>query len=387
MNIAVIGLGYVGLANALLFASKYKVVAYDIDTKKISNLERGIVSFNDDVIATFIAQNKLDISFTSLFGDIENNIDYYIIALPTNYDTKNNGFNISQIEQIISKILMVNEDSKIILKSTIPIGFSNKLKKQFYTENIFFVPEFLREGYSLYDSLYPNRIVIGDKSSKGEDIANLFLSVIAKKDVEVMLVNSDEAEAIKLFSNAYLALRVAFFNELDSFTEFKNLCSRDIIKGVCLDSRIGDYYNTPSFGFGGYCLPKDTKQLENEFKGCSAPLIKAITISNTHRKKYVVSQILARTPSIVGIYKLGMKRNSDNYREAAILKIIRDLLAEGIRILIYDPVLRIDLEGVEFETNFNLFIERSDLIVANRWDEKLIPYKNKIYTRDLLRMD
>ncbi|VJG16577.1 UDP-glucose 6-dehydrogenase [Streptococcus pneumoniae] len=418
----------------------------------------------------FFCENNLNITFFDTFSEIKNNIDYYIIALPTDYDEKIGSFNTYEIEQTVSKILRVKPNGKIILKSTVPIGFSNKLKRLFDTKNIIFVPEFLREGCSIYDNLYPSRIVVGDETVEGRKIAELFLSisthstaniknvmlvspteaeaiklfsntflalrvaffneldsfaerrslnaevvikgvcldpsriVVGDETVEgrkiaelflsisthstaniknVMLVSPTEAEAIKLFSNTFLALRVAFFNELDSFAERRSLNAEVVIKGVCLDPRIGNFYNNPSFGFGGYCLPKDTKQLKKEFIEINAPVIEAIDISNTNRKQFIVKQILERKPKIVGIYKLGMKYNSDNYKESAILNIINELLIVGIKILVYEPNLNVSIDNVIFEKNFELFTKQSDLIVANRWDRGLEAYKDKVYTRGI----
>lgn len=299
MNIAVIGLGHVGLAYALLFASKYKVVAYDIDSVKINNLKKGILPSKNEELMKFFFENNLNITFFDTFSEIKNNIDYYIIALPTAYDEKIGSFNTYEIEQTVSKILRVKPNGKIILKSIVPIGFSNKLKRLFDTKNIIFVPEFLREGCSIYDNLYPSRIVVGDETVEGRKIAELFLSISTHSTANiknVMLVSPTEAEAIKLFSNTFLALRVAFFNELDSFAERRSLNAEVVIKGVCLDPRIGNFYNNPSFGFGGYCLPKDTKQLKKEFIEINAPVIEAIDISNTNRKQFIVKQILERKP-------------------------------------------------------------------------------------------
>ncbi|HGE7381260.1 TPA: nucleotide sugar dehydrogenase, partial [Streptococcus pneumoniae] len=330
--------------------------------------------------------NNLNITFFDTFSEIKNNIDYYIIALPTDYDEKIGSFNTYEIEQTVSKILRVKPNGKIILKSTVPIGFSNKLKRLFDTKNIIFVPEFLREGCSIYDNLYPSRIVVGDETVEGRKIAELFLSISTHSTANiknVMLVSPTEAEAIKLFSNTFLALRVAFFNELDSFAERRSLNAEVVIKGVCLDPRIGNFYNNPSFGFGGYCLPKDTKQLKKEFIEINAPVIEAIDISNTNRKQFIVKQILERKPKIVGIYKLGMKYNSDNYKESAILSIINELLIVGIKILVYEPNLNVSIDNVIFEKNFELFTKQSDLIVANRWDRGLEAYKDKVYTRGI----
>ncbi|VJP66025.1 UDP-glucose 6-dehydrogenase [Streptococcus pneumoniae] len=299
MNIAVIGLGHVGLAYALLFASKYKVVAYDIDSVKINNLKKGILPSKNEELMKFFFENNLNITFFDTFSEIKNNIDYYIIALPTDYDEKIGSFNTYEIEQTVSKILRVKPNGKIILKSIVPIGFSNKLKRLFDTKNIIFVPEFLREGCSIYDNLYPSRIVVGDETVEGRKIAELFLSISTHSTANiknVMLVSPTEAEAIKLFSNTFLALRVAFFNELDSFAERRSLNAEVVIKGVCLDPRIGNFYNNPSFGFGGYCLPKDTKQLKKEFIEINASVIEAIDISNTNRKQFIVKQILERKP-------------------------------------------------------------------------------------------
>ncbi|CAG5339676.1 UDP-glucose 6-dehydrogenase [Streptococcus pneumoniae] len=386
MNIAVIGLGHVGLAYALLFASKYKVVAYDIDSVKINNLKKGILPSKNEELMKFFYENNLNITFFDTFSEIKNNIDYYIIALPTDYDEKIGSFNTYEIEQTVSKILRVKPNGKIILKSTVPFGFSNKLKRLFDTKNIIFVPEFLREGCSIYDNLYPSRIVVGDETVEGRKIAELFLSISTHSTANiknVMLVSPTEAEAIKLFSNTFLALRVAFFNELDSFAERRSLNAEVVIKGVCLDPRIGNFYNNLSFGFGGYCLPKDTKQLKKEFIEINAPVIEAIDISNTNRKQFIVKQILERKPKIVGIYKLGMKYNSDNYKESAILSIINELLIVGIKILVYEPNLNVSIDNVIFEKNFELFTKQSDLIVANRWDRGLEAYKDKVYTRGI----
>ncbi|WP_461197752.1 nucleotide sugar dehydrogenase [Enterococcus sp. N249-2] len=384
MKIAVIGLGYVGLANALLLSQNCDVVAYDIDKKKISNLKQGITPISDKYIEEFISRKDLSIKFTNDFDEAIRHGEYTIIATPTDYDEKKNYFDTSTVEKVIQQALSVEVNSKFIIKSTVPVGYTEELKRKFSIRNIIFSPEFLREGNALYDNLYPSRIIVGDKSLNGKEIANLFRSNSLKKDVEVLLTNPTEAEAIKLFSNTYLALRVAYFNELDTYAEARGLNSEEIINGVSLDPRIGTHYNNPSFGYGGYCLPKDTKQLKANYENVPNNLIGAIVESNSTRKEFIANQILNLKPKIVGIYRLTMKKNSDNFRYSSIQGIMSRLQSKGVEVIIFEPTLdSSEFENYEVLNDLELFKQKSDIIVSNRKDKKLDDVLNKLYTRDI----
>ncbi len=384
MKVSVFGLGYVGLANALLLSQTEHVVAYDIVEEKINMLEKNESPIEDKEIQNFINRKDLNIGFTNNFEDAVNFGEYLIIATPTDYDEKKNYFNTSTVEDVIEKALAIRPDATFIIKSTVPVGYTLDVKAKFNTENIIFSPEFLREGKALYDNLHPSRIVVGEVSDRGQKIANLFKENAWDEDVTVLLTNSTEAEAIKLFSNTYLALRVAYFNELDTYAESRGLDSRQIIEGVGLDPRIGTHYNNPSFGYGGYCLPKDTKQLRANYEDVPSNIIGAIVDANTTRKDFIANQILAKNPKTVGIYRLTMKANSDNFRYSSIQGIMKRIKAKGIEVVVYEPSLN---EETFFNSkvikDFEEFKDISDIIVSNRFESILEDVKEKVYTRDI----
>lgn len=388
MKVSVFGLGYVGLANALLLSQNDEVIAYDIVEKKIESLSDSKSPIIDKEIEEFLVRKDLNIKFTNDFEMAVLSSEYLIIATPTDYDENKNYFDTSTVEDVMRKALSIKPDSIFIIKSTIPVGYTTELRKKFETKNIYFSPEFLREGKALYDNLNPSRIIVGDQSETGRKIANLFLRNTLSKDSPVLLTDSTEAEAIKLFSNTYLALRVAFFNELDTYAESRGLNTKQIINGVGLDPRIGAHYNNPSFGYGGYCLPKDTKQLLANYEDVPNNLIAAIVEANTTRKNYIANKILSYKPNIVGIYRLTMKSNSDNFRYSSIQGVISRLKAEGIRIIVFEPTLeKSEFYGSEVITNLSEFKKESDVIVTNRFDGNLLDVESKVYTRDIFRRD
>lgn len=388
MNISVIGLGYVGLANALLLSQKESVIAYDIVNEKIEMLQNKQSPIEDPEIHQFLARNDLSIEFTNDFEKTVEYGEFIVIATPTDYDEKKNYFNTSTIEDVIEKALVVKPNATFVIKSTVPVGYTEELKKKMGTNSIIFSPEFLREGKALYDNLYPSRIIVGEKSSRASQFSELLKRNALKEDIPVLLTDSTEAEAIKLFSNTYLALRVAYFNELDTYAETRNLNTRQIIEGVGLDPRIGQHYNNPSFGYGGYCLPKDTKQLRANYKNVPSDIIGAIVDSNTTRKDFIAEQILARNPKVVGIYRLTMKSNSDNFRYSSIQGIMKRIKAKGIEVVVYEP----NLEEMTFYNSSVIkdleeFKKYSEVIVSNRFEEELNDVKDKVYTRDIFGED
>lgn len=388
MKIAIVGCGYVGLSIAVLLSKKNNVVVFDVMKNKVEMINKRLSPIKDSYIEKYFAEEKLNLIATTDYKDAFEGADYVIICTPTNYDENNNVFDTSSVEDTIEKIQPIEKKPTIIIKSTIPIGFTNMMRRKYKMENIIFSPEFLREGNALYDNLYPSRIIVGKKGEEGKKIANILKEVSLKTDVEIKLMDSMEAEAVKLFSNTYLAMRVAYFNELDTFCEEKGLNSKDIIEGMGLDKRIGMYYNNPSFGYGGYCLPKDSKQLLSSYHDIQNNLIKSIVESNVTRKKHIVKKVLERNPKIVGIYRLIMKKDSDNFRDSAIQDIIKMLKNENIEILIYEPMLHTDnFDNCKVINNFNLFSETTDIILANRWEEKLEDIKYKVYTRDIYYKD
>lgn len=384
LNITVVGTGYVGLSNAVLFARQHTVTSLDIDLSRIEKINQKISPLVDDYIEKALQKNQLNLIATTDKNQAYQHADYIIIATPTNYDSENNYFDTSSIESVIADILLLNITATIIIKSTIPVGYTVQLKSKFKTEQIVFVPEFLREGKALYDNLYPSRIIVGEKSERAEKIAQLYLTATVERTAPTLCMESTEAEAVKLFSNTYLAMRVAYFNELDTYCAKQGLSSLDIIQGVSLDPRIGQHYNNPSFGYGGYCLPKDTKQLLANYKDVPQNLIQAIIHSNKTRKQFIVKEILKKRPNIVGIYRLTMKAGSDNFRDSAIQDIIRELEEYNIQVQIYEPTLRHDkFENYVVQNNLNEFLSSSDVILANRMSDDLKHESSKVYTRDL----
>ena len=384
MKITIVGLGYVGLSLALLLSQKYEVVAYDIDKKKVNMINKHINLINNEEIKNYFRTKTLNLKATCNYRKAFINSSYIIICTPTNYNEETNSFDTSSIEMTINKIKEINNGSIIIVRSTVPIGYTKLISNKYKSLKIIFSPEFLREDSALYDNLYPSRIIIGEKSLEAEKFANLLKECAIKKDVPILYMNSMEAEAVKLFSNTYLALRVAFFNELDTYALEKKLNSKDIIDGVSLDPRIGNYYNNPSFGYGGYCLPKDSKQLFYNYTSIPENIIEAVIKSNETRKKYIASFIKKRNPKVVGIYRLVMKGNSDNFRESSIQDVIKYLKDDNIKVVIYEPTLKSkSFLGCNVIESFDEFIEVSNIIVANRLDKKIEKFKNKVFSRDL----
>jgi len=389
MKIAIAGTGYVGLSNAVLLAQNNEVVALDIVKEKVDLINKRVSPIEDKEITEFFQTKDLNLKATTNKEEAYKNAEYVVIATPTDYDIVTNYFNTKSIESVIKDVLSINNKATIVIRSTIPIGYTERIKKEFNYKNIFFVPEFLREGKALYDSLYPSRIIVGEKSTKAEIFANLLREGAFKETIPILYTNNTEAEAIKLFANTYLAMRVAFFNELDTFAEMKGLNTKEIIEGICLDRRIGDYYNNPSFGYGGYCLPKDTKQLLANYTKENIPqkLIEAIVDSNLTRKEYIVKRVLDENPKVVGIYRLIMKAKSDNFRSSAIFDVM-EMLKPFVKLIVYEPLAKGDeIEGVEFINDFDEFSKKSDIILANRIDEKLYKIKQKVYTRDIYSRD
>ena len=388
MKIAVAGTGYVGLSLATLLSKNNEVIALDIVPEKVEKINNRISPIQDEYIEKYFKEEKLNLRATLDYQEAFKNAEFIIISTPTNYDDEKNYFDTSSVEDIIKKVISMNLNTTMIIKSTIPVGFVEKMKKKYEIENILFSPEFLREGKALYDNLYPSRIIVGEKSKPAEKFANLLLDASLKKDVIVKYMNSTEAEAVKLFANTYLALRVSYFNELDTYAELKGLNSKDIIEGVCLDPRIGTHYNNPSFGYGGYCLPKDTKQLKANYKDVPENLISAIVQSNSTRKQHIAQMIINKNPQVVGVYRLTMKSDSDNFRASAIQGVMNIIKNMGIEIIIYEPTLRDSyFMGNRVITDFEEFTTLADVILVNRVDEKIMSVKDKIYTRDIFSRD
>ena len=383
-KICVVGTGYVGLSNAVLFSRQHKVTSLDINENRVALINQKISPIADDYIERAFEEDNLNLKATLDKVQAYEQADYIIVATPTNYDSETNYFDTSSIESVISEILPLNSTATIIIKSTIPVGYTAEVKSKFKTEQIVFAPEFLREGKALYDNLYPSRIIVGEKSERAEKIAQLYLDATIERNAPTLCTDATEAEAIKLFSNTYLAMRVAYFNELDTYCAKQGLSSLDIIQGVSLDPRIGQHYNNPSFGYGGYCLPKDTKQLLANYKDVPQNLIQAIIHSNKTRKQFIVKEILKKRPNIVGIYRLTMKAGSDNFRDSAIQDILRELEEYNVQIQIYEPTLRHDkFENYAVKNDLNEFLSSSDVILANRMHTDLEEYQFKLYTRDL----
>lgn len=388
MKIAVAGTGYVGLSLVTLLSQKNEVIALDVIPEKVEKINNRISPIQDQYIEEYFKTKELNLKATLDYKEAFNGAKYIIISTPTNYDEKTHFFDTSSVEDIIKKVISMNIDTTMVVKSTIPVGFIENMKKKYNIDNIMFSPEFLREGKALYDNLYPSRIIVGEKSKRAEEFANLLKECCLKEDVTVKFMNSTEAEAVKLFANTYLALRVAYFNELDTYAELKGLNTKDIIDGVCLDPRIGNFYNNPSFGYGGYCLPKDTKQLLANYDNVPENLIEAIVKSNDTRKRHITDMILEHNPSVVGIYRLTMKSNSDNFRASAIQSVIKNLKDKNVRVVIYEPTLTTDtFDDLEVIEDLNEFKNISDIIVVNRVDDNLLDVKDKLYTRDLYSRD
>ena len=388
MKIAVAGTGYVGLSLATLLSVKNEVVALDVIPEKVEKINNRISPIQDEYIEKYFKEKNLNLKATLDYKEAFTGAKFIIISTPTNYDSEQNYFDTSSVEDIIKKVISMNIDTTMVVKSTIPVGFIESIKKKYNIDNIMFSPEFLREGKALYDNLYPSRIIVGEKSKRAEEFANLLKESCLKEDVVIKYMNSTEAEAVKLFANTYLALRVAYFNELDTYAELKGLNTKDIIDGVCLDPRIGNHYNNPSFGFGGYCLPKDTKQLKANYKDVPENIISAIVESNRTRKDHIANMIIKRNPKVVGIYRLTMKSGSDNFRASAIQGVMKRIKGKGIEVIVYEPTLKEDnFFNSKVVNDLNEFKKISDVIIVNRIDDNIKDVENKIYTRDIFARD
>ena len=388
MKIAIAGVGYVGLSLATLLSQYNEVVALDIIKDKVDKINSKISPIEDKYIEKYLRTKKLNLRATLDYKDAFYKADFIIICMPTNYDEKSNFFDTSLVEETIEKIKNMKIQTTIIIKSTVPVGFTERMKTKYNMNNIIFSPEFLREGKALYDNLYPSRIILGDKNEQAKKFADLLKESSLKKDVTIKFMKSTEAEAVKLFSNTYLALRIAYFNELDTYAEIKGLNTKNLIEGVCMDQRIGDFYNNPSFGYGGYCLPKDTKQLKANYKDVPENLITAIVNSNATRKQHIVKEILSKEPKIIGIYKLSMKKDSDNFRTSAIFDIIDMLIEKDKNIIIYEPQYENEnYKNCKIVRDIKSFKENSSIIIANRIEDELADVMDKVYTRDIYFRD
>lgn len=384
MNFTILGLGYVGLSNALLLSRKNRVIGYDIDSKKINMLKNGISYIKDREITRFLKCKKDNLLFTDDWDEAVCEADYIVIAVPTDYDENLKNFDVSAIEKIIARVSKLNDKAAFLIKSTIPIGFVKQEREKLGNDNIIFIPEFLREGQALYDCLHPSRIIVGENSARGYRIAKMFEECSLEEKVEILLTGSSESEAIKLFSNAYLAMRVDYFNELDTFAMVEGLSTKEIILGMSLDSRIGKGYNNPSFGYGGYCLPKDSKELSANYRGIPNDIIQSIPRSNDTRKEFIINDILSKKVDVVGIYRLTMKSGSDNFKNSAQVEILKSLKKRGKNIIVYEPLLQAEsIDKCLVIKSLQEFKELSGIILANRFESCLADVNDKVYTRDI----